>query len=197
MNSQTDLPDAETIAAGGADELIRAGLTEAIAAVEAHNGTAPVAETTEPAAETEKPLPAPVHKPAVVGMPALKDEPYEFPHCTISIGITLLPEDGNPEGRRVVLGVRDHNEAGTLRTVRLTDLSEIGNALESLLADEKVSLEKRKLAKATKSASSKPKPAAAKPAGKASAPAHTPAVKAAAQEPAKPAAAQITIQFEQ
>ncbi len=202
MTTPSDETSQETIAAGGMDDQIRAGLSQAIAAVEAHQsetnelGEAEKVETAAQVAPSATPAPA---KPTQVGMPALKDEPYEFAKCTISIGITLMPEDGNQGGRRVVIGVRDHNEAGVLKTRRMSDLADLGREIEAIIAEETASLEKRKAAKASKT--SKPgKPAAASPTNP-----PKPAPKAGAAKPAsaskpgdqKPAPAQITISFEQ
>ncbi len=195
MDLPSDLSTSEEINAGGMDEQIRAGLNQAIAAVEAHQtGGEGLAEPAAPIEqEIVKPMVTPT-KPAAIGMPAPKEEPYEFAHCTISIGITLMPDDGHAEGRRIAIGARDHNEAGILRTVRLKDLTGIARIIEEVIAEETASLEKRKTAKASKSSKS-PKPAAAAPAAKPAA--KIPAKGAPKSDEHKPAASQITISFEQ
>ena len=50
-------------------------------------------------------IPAPAKHEASV------EEPYDFERCTIQIGLQLLPDDGDPAGRPVVVGVRNHADA--------------------------------------------------------------------------------------
>lgn len=195
MDLPGNIHTSEEIHAGGTDEQIRAGLNLAIAAVEAHQTTGENAA--EPVAlieqEAVKPTVAPA-KAATIGMPSPKEEPYEFARCTISIGITLMPDDGHIDGRRIAVGVRDHNEAGILRTFRLKDLTGIAAVIGEVIAEETASLEKRKAAKASKTSKST-KPAATSPAAKP--PAKAPVKAAPKGEEHKQAASQITISFEQ
>jgi hypothetical protein len=53
----------------------------------------------------------------------LRREPYDFARCTVTLTLLLLPEDGDPAGRPVVLGVQDHGFAPSLRFTRLGDLT--------------------------------------------------------------------------
>lgn len=53
----------------------------------------------------------------------LRREPYDFARCTVTLTLQLLPEDGDPAGRPVVLGVQDHGFAPSLRFTRLSALA--------------------------------------------------------------------------
>ncbi len=81
-------------------------------------------------------LAAPVSQPPE---PEPPEEPYEYDHCTILVGLQLLPDDGDLAGRSVVVGVRNHRDAPILRVVRLNDLGPlppvIGQLLDQLRAD--------------------------------------------------------------
>ena len=45
------------------------------------------------------------------------EEPYDFDRCTIQIGLQLLPDDGDPAGRPIVVGVRNHADAPVISNV--------------------------------------------------------------------------------
>jgi hypothetical protein len=67
------------------------------------------------------------------GKASVDTQPYEFDQCTITIGIQLLPADGDPLGRLVVVGVRSHADPPIIRMVRESELS-LPEILKSLLA---------------------------------------------------------------
>jgi hypothetical protein len=53
----------------------------------------------------------------------LRRELYDFARCTVTVTLQLLPDDGDPAGRPVVLGVQDHGFAPSLRFTRLGELA--------------------------------------------------------------------------
>ncbi|SRR5258706_15732972 len=86
-----------------------------------------------PAAQPENKTPA---KPEKIVNPVLAD-PYEFDKCTVAIQIVLLPADGDPHGREVVIGVRTHQDTPIIRVFRLDQVpfqSPITDLLEELKA---------------------------------------------------------------
>lgn len=146
-----------------------------------------------PAAETPAPAATPkVTVPADTGITA---EPYKFDECTITVAITLLPSDGDPDGRRVLVSTRSHQDLpAAMAALRLAHLAaddaplgrlpEIVNSqLETLRAE----LPNRAViaAKAKKPARTTVTVSAAKPAAQpaaASAPAAQPDQKPAQQQ---------------
>ena len=52
----------------------------------------------------------------------IERQPYEFEKCTVQIAIQLLPNDGDANGRQVVVGVRSHQDAPILRLMRWSEL---------------------------------------------------------------------------
>ena len=70
-------------------------------------------------------------------------QPYDFDHCTIQIVMQLLPDDGDPNGRRVVVGVRSHLDAPILRLVRLDELGAFSPFISTLLDELKHELPRR------------------------------------------------------
>lgn len=48
-----------------------------------------------------------------------EDEPYVFKDCTVTISIQLLPDDGDEDGREVIIGVSSHIEGPLLELTRL------------------------------------------------------------------------------
>lgn len=92
----------------------------------------------------------------------VEEDPYEFDKCLISIGIGLMPDDGHPEGRPVILGVRNHQDEPIVRMCRLSDLSPLPDPIQQLLdqlkedmpaRSEKAAAKKKKAAEAAKSKS--------------------------------------------
>lgn len=63
------------------------------------------------------------------------EEPYEYDRCTIQIGIQLLPDDGDPAGRPVIVGVRDHANAPILKLMRRKDLGVLPSVITDLLIE--------------------------------------------------------------
>ena len=52
----------------------------------------------------------------------VEQDPYNFDQCLITIAMALMPDDGNPEGRPVMLGVRNHQDEPLMGACRLSDL---------------------------------------------------------------------------
>jgi hypothetical protein len=87
------------------------------------NDAAP--ETTEGAAAI--PIPAPLvatapNQPTEDQRSDIERQPYEFDKCTVQIAIQLLPNDGDTNGRQVLVGVRSHQDAPILRLMRWNEL---------------------------------------------------------------------------
>jgi hypothetical protein len=54
-----------------------------------------------------------------------EDEPYVFNDCTVNINIQLLPEDGDEDGREVIIAVSSHIEGPLVELTRLRLLGEL------------------------------------------------------------------------
>lgn len=54
-----------------------------------------------------------------------EDEPYVFKDCTVTICIQLLPDDGDADGREVIIGVSSHIEGPLLELTRLRLLGQL------------------------------------------------------------------------
>ena len=76
----------------------------------------------------------------------IEKQPYDFEHCTVQIAIQLLPDDGDANGRMVVVGVRSHLDAPILRLVRLNELGALPTPITALLDERKAELPKREQA---------------------------------------------------
>ncbi|CAG0941140.1 hypothetical protein ANRL1_00402 [Anaerolineae bacterium] len=76
----------------------------------------------------------------------LQKQPYAFDHCTIQIAIQLLPNDGDPNGRQVVVGVRSHLDAPILRLVRWHEIGALPPLVDELLNALKAELPAREQA---------------------------------------------------
>ena len=63
----------------------------------------------------------------------VEQDPYEFDKCLVSIAIALMPDDGNPEGRPVMLGVRNHQEEPLMGACRLSDLMPLPDPVQQLI----------------------------------------------------------------
>ena len=114
----------------------------------------------------------------------VEEDPYNFDKCLISIAMALMPDDGNPDGRRVMLGVRNHQDQPILATCRLNDLMPFPDQIQTLLERLKEDLPARSARAAEKKAK------AEEEAKKRTAPRPKPAAKAA--KPVKPAKAEAT-----
>jgi hypothetical protein len=99
-------------------------------------------------------------------------DPYEFEKCLITVAMALMPDDGSPDGRMVMLGVRNHQDAPILATCRLSDLMPLPDPVQQLLEQlkdqlparsEKAAERKAKAEEAKKKSASKSKPAAKTP----------------------------------
>jgi hypothetical protein len=75
------------------------------------------------------------------------EEPYDFDRCTIQIGLQLLPDDGDPAGRPVVVGVRNHADAPIVALTRLSTLGPLPQLVTELLDRLRAELPERKIAK--------------------------------------------------
>lgn len=76
----------------------------------------------------------------------IERQPYAFDHCTVQIAIQLLPDDGDANGRMVVVGVRSHLDTPILRLVRLNDLGTLPPLVNELLDALKAELPAREQA---------------------------------------------------
>ena len=76
----------------------------------------------------------------------LEKQPYDFDHCTVQIAIQHLPDDGDPNGRKVVVGVRSHLDAPILRLVRLNEIGPLPPLIATLLDALKAELPAREQA---------------------------------------------------
>jgi hypothetical protein len=96
----------------------------------------------------------------------VEEDPYEFDKCLITVAMALMPDDGSPDGRKVMLGVRNHQDEPILATCRLSDLIPLPDPIQKLLEQlkeqlparsEKATERKTKAAEAKKKLISKPK----------------------------------------
>ncbi len=76
----------------------------------------------------------------------IEKQPYDFDHCTVQIAIQLLPDDGDANGRMVVVGVRSHLDTPILRLVRLNELGSLPPPVNELLDALKAELPAREQA---------------------------------------------------
>jgi hypothetical protein len=102
----------------------------------------------------------------------VEEDPYEFGKCLITVAMALMPDDGSPDGRMVMLGIRNHQDAPILATCRLSDLMPLPDPVQQLLEQlkdqlparsEKAAERKAKAEEAKKKLASKSKPAARTP----------------------------------
>jgi hypothetical protein len=115
-----------------------------------------------PEKETPKALPKQVN--------VVEEDPYDFEKCLVSIGIGLLPDDGHPDGRPVMLGIRNHQDEPLIRMCHLNDLMPLPDQIQTLLEKLKEELPARSARaagkkaraeeEARKRAAPRPKPAA-------------------------------------
>lgn len=81
-----------------------------------------------PASGTPHPAPAP-HSSAPLSPTTRilpdEDEPYVFNDCTVTINIQLLPDDGDADGREVIIAVSSHIEGPLVELTRLRLLGEL------------------------------------------------------------------------
>ena len=76
----------------------------------------------------------------------IEKQPYDFDHCTVQVAIQLLPDDGDGNGRMVVIGVRSHLDVPILRFVRVNELGTLPPIVNALLDELKAELPVREQA---------------------------------------------------
>ena len=76
----------------------------------------------------------------------LARQPYDFDHCTVQIAIQLLPDDGDTNGRMIVVGVRSHLDAPILRFIRMNELGPLTPLVATMLDELKAELPAREQA---------------------------------------------------
>lgn len=109
----------------------------------------------------------------------VEEDPYEFDKCLITIAMALMPDDGHPDGREVMVGVRNHQDEPVLAMYRLSDLMPLPDPVQQLIEQLKEQLPARSAKVAEKKAQAKEAEQKRKAArGK--------TVKAAAKKPEKP-----------
>ncbi len=114
------------------------------------------AELEDDAGESAASVPAPAKREAKV------EEPYDFDRCTIQIGLQLLPDDGDPAGRPVVVGVRNHADAPIVTLTRLATLGPLPQVVNNLLDQLRADLPMRQQAREEAAARKKAEEDAAK-----------------------------------
>lgn len=103
-----------------------------------------VTAPTAPTASVTAPVPP---KPAN----PLLDDPYKFDECTITVQLTMLPNDGHADGREVMVGVRNHADPFIMGIFRLNELP-LPDGIRALLDELQEQLPARELAKAMRAA---------------------------------------------
>ncbi|CAG0942605.1 hypothetical protein ANRL1_00994 [Anaerolineae bacterium] len=96
-----------------------------------------------PAIGDSNPTPASEQKATEDDRCEIAKQPYEFDHCTVQIAIQLLPDDGDSNGRMVVVGTRSHLDAPILRFIRLNELGALPPIVNALLDQLKSELPSR------------------------------------------------------
>ncbi len=76
----------------------------------------------------------------------IEKQPYEFDRCIVQIAIQLLPDDGDANGRPVLIGVRTHLDAPIVQMTRANDLSALPTAITTLVEQLKGELPAREQA---------------------------------------------------
>jgi hypothetical protein len=95
-------------------------------------------------ADPTPPTPAaqPVAAQAANDKKLIVDDPYDFDRCQISLTVTWLPNDGDPNGRQVIVSVRNHLDAPIVRQYRDIDIA-LGEPFDGLLRELKEQLPQR------------------------------------------------------
>jgi hypothetical protein len=126
----------------------------------------------------------------------VEEDPYDFDKCLITVAMALMPDDGSQDGRKVMLGVRNHQDEPILTTCRLSDLMPLPDPVQQLIEQlkdqlparsEKAAERKAKAEEAKKKAASKSKTTAKA----------TPPAKAKKAEKPKPTSLNLFDMFDQ
>jgi len=96
----------------------------------------------------------------------VEEDVYEFDKCLITVAMGLLPDDGDPNGRLVMLGVRNHQDEPILSTCRLNDLMPLPDPIQQLIEKLREQLPARSEKAATKKAKAREDEEKRKAAGK-------------------------------
>src|SRR5205809_630825 len=87
-------------------------------------------------AATNNPVEPP--RPAAPNRPEARspfaDEPYTYEQCTLTLTLQFWPEDGHAQGRRVLIGLRNHQDPPILKLVREQEVGELPAVVGALLA---------------------------------------------------------------
>ena len=150
---------AEEEAATGPEELTG---TEAEGEITEDGGEESAEETGENPSEDEIPAAASGTASTATSQPApqkpvnvVEEDVYEFDKCLITVAMGLLPVDGDPNGRLVMLGVRNHQDEPVLSFCRLNDLMPLPDPIQQLLEQLKEQLPGRSEKAVAKKAKSK------------------------------------------
>jgi hypothetical protein len=112
------------------------------------------------------------------------NEPYTFELCTITLTLQFWPEDGHPQGRLVLVSVRNHRDSPLITVARATELGPLPPRAAELLERLRAELPERERAHAEREAERKPAAVKTPPASQKGKPASKP--RAAAPQPPKP-----------
>lgn len=90
------------------------------------------------------------------------DDPYDYDKCQISLTITWLPNDGDPNGRQVIVSARNHLDAPIIRQFRDIDIN-LPQPFEGMLNEIRSMLPQRLNEKYKRELEAKPKRSVSKP----------------------------------
>lgn len=102
-----------------------------------HADAAPGVEPTmanhsDDAQPTDPPTP-PAPSPKVAATGQNTEDPYDMCRCTLTLVLQLLPEDGSPQGRQVLIGVSNPTDPPIMEALRQNELGPLPPALDNLL----------------------------------------------------------------
>jgi hypothetical protein len=120
---------------------------EPLAEAETHvDEAAQTPEAEIPAADNQAAVPTQTAEEDDDELSPVEREPYEFDRCTLTISLQLLPTDGDPGGRRVLIGVRNHLDQPIIQAVRESELGPLPSVISELLEQLKADLPSRQAA---------------------------------------------------